>query len=100
MNLARVFEQTQCYTMYRRITPSLVEEPACSVQMIEVILVCLTSPEAQICDFEIGPEMTCRIPVCLHVMLWSSCAISQPLHRMVLVQIFWMLCHELCRLWP
>lgn len=55
--------------MHRRIAPSLIEEATSTIQMIEVILIRLTPPEAHICDLEIGPEMACRIPICFHVVL-------------------------------
>lgn len=59
MDFGLVFEQTERYAVYRCIAPALVEEAACTIQMIEEIAVFLTPPEAQIADFEIRPEMAC-----------------------------------------
>ena len=43
VNLAGVFEETQSNRVYGRVAPSLVEEAAGSVQMVEVVVVSLRS---------------------------------------------------------
>jgi len=43
--------------VHRRIAPSLVEEPAVPIQMVEVIHVGGTAQPVQIADLEIGPEV-------------------------------------------
>ncbi len=86
--------------MHRRITPSLVEEASRAVQMIEVILIRLTPPETHICDLEIGPKMAGRVSVCLLVVIGSPLAVYEPRHRVLRVDIFWMLGNKLCRFWP
>ncbi len=85
MHFTRILEQSHRNTMHRRIAPSLVEEPARSIQVVEVILVSLTAPETHIRDLEVAPEMAGRVAVRFHVMLWSPRTVAQPIHRVVLM---------------
>jgi hypothetical protein len=100
VDFARILKQTQRYAMYWCIAPSLIEESSGSVEMIEVILVSLTSPETHICDLEVGPEMACRIPISFIVVIGPSRAVRNPPLRIVLVQIFGVLSHKLDCLRP
>ena len=59
MNLARILEQTQGDGVYRRISPSLVEESSRPVQVLEVVLIDLASPKLHVRNLEITPEVTC-----------------------------------------
>lgn len=86
--------------MYRRVTPSLVEEATSTVQMVKVIFIWLAAPEVQIADLEVAPEVTGAVPVRLDVMLGPSGIVGQPPHGVVLVQIFRVLGNELHGLRP
>lgn len=88
VNLARILKQTQSNTVHRRIAPSFVEEPTGPVEVSEIVLVDLTSPEGQIGNLKIRPEVTGAVAVCLDVVVWSSLIVCQPLHSVVLVQVF------------
>lgn len=55
---ADILEQSERNTMHRGVAPSLVEEPAGTIQMIEIILIGLTAPETQIRNLKVAPEMT------------------------------------------
>lgn len=83
-----------------RITPSLIEESSSAIKMIEVILIRLAPPEAHICNLKIGPEMACRVSIRFVVMLWSSCCICHPSHRIILVEVFRVLRNEPRRFGP
>lgn len=73
-----ILKQPQSYRMHWRIPPPLVKKPARAIQMLEVILVRLTPPKLHICDFEIAPEMTGRVPVRLLVVFRSSFFVFEP----------------------
>lgn len=94
MDLTRVLEQPQRYTVDWRITPSLIEESSSSVKMVEVILVSLTPPETHICDFKVGPEVARRVTIGLVVMFWPPHAVRNPPLRIIFVEVFWVLGHE------
>lgn len=64
--------------MNRCITPSFVKKSTLSIQVIEITLVPLSSPESQISNFEIRPEMTCWIPICSAIMTWSTRRVGDP----------------------
>lgn len=100
VDLACILEEAQRNTVHRSIAPSLVEEPTSPIQMIEIILVCLAAPEAQIRNLKIAPEVTGAVPIRLYVVLWPARAVGQPIHRIILVQALRVLCHKLHRLRP
>lgn len=68
--------------------------------MIEIILVGLTPPKVQVRNFEIAPEMAGAVTIRLDVVLWSSRRICQPIHSIVLVEIFRMLSDKFGRFGP
>ena len=78
MNLTLILKQTQRNRMHRRIPPPLIKEPTRPIQMVEIILIRLTPPKLHVCDFEVAPEMTCRISVRLFIMFRSALFILQP----------------------
>lgn len=88
--------------MYGRISPSLVEESPTPVEMVKVIGIRLAAPELHVGDFEIRPEMACRIPVRNLVMLRPSFAIFQPRSRITVVvfQVLRMCVQKLERFGP
>ena len=86
--------------MYRRITPALVKEPACAIEVVEVVLVRLAAPEIQIRDLEITPEMACAVAVGFLIMVRSCFIVDQPPHRVVLVEVFGVRGEEFQRLKP
>ena len=100
MDLTRILEKSQRNTMHRRIPPPLIEKPSSPIQMIKIILIRLTPPERHIRNLKIAPEMARRVAIRLHVMFGPPRTIRQPPHRIVVVQIFWMLSNEFCRLGP
>lgn len=55
VNLVFLEEQTSGDRVYRSITPSLVEEAAILVELVEVIRVGLGSKPIEIPNFEVGP---------------------------------------------
>ena len=85
MDLARILKEPNSDAVYRCISPSLIEEPSCPIKVVEVIFVCLASPEVHICDFEVAPKMASRVPIRRLVMLWPSGAIRQPLHGVIII---------------
>lgn len=100
VHFALVLEQSERDTVDRRIAPALVEESTSAVQVVKVVLVCLASPEVQVGDLEIGPEVTRRVAVCLRVMDWPPLGISDEFHGVVLVQVLRVLSEELFCLGP
>src|SRR5690242_6683400 len=50
-----VFEKAERDAVYGCVAPALVEETTGAVEVVEVITVDLTAPEAQVADLEIGP---------------------------------------------
>lgn len=58
MDLTGVLKKPNGNTVHWSITPSLVKETTRAVQMVEVILVHLTSPKVHIGDLKIRPEVT------------------------------------------
>jgi hypothetical protein len=60
---AFIFEQPQRDTVDWRVAPSLVEETSCAIEVVEVVAVLLTPPEAKVADFEVRPEVACGVAV-------------------------------------
>lgn len=81
MNALRIGEQTKTNAVHWCVAPALVEETARSVEMLEVCLVLLRTPEVHIRDLEIAPEMTGRITVSLVIVHRPSLLVSQPVKR-------------------
>jgi hypothetical protein len=100
VDLGRILEQSQCNTVHRRIAPALVEEPSCSIEVVEVVLIRLAAPEIEICDLEIAPKMTCAVAMRLLIVARSCLVVDEPPHRVVLMQVFWMRGEEFQRLKP
>ena len=100
MDLAFVLEQPQRNTVHRRISPSLVEETTRSIQVLEVLFILLGTPKLHVRNLEIAPKMTRAIPVGFYIVFRPPLTINDPLSRIILVQIFWVCCHELSGLWP
>lgn len=100
MNLALVLKETKRDTMYRRITPSFIEETTSSVKMVEIVLICLATPEAHIRNLEVTPEVAGRITVRLVPVDGPALSLGQPRFGSVLVQVFGMLSDEFARLRP
>lgn len=86
--------------MHRGISPSLIEEPASSIQMRKVVFVRLASPEIHIGNLKITPEVTGRIAVSLDVVFWPSLAVRQPFSGIVLDLVLWMRRQEFEGFWP
>lgn len=100
MDFARILEQSQRDRMYGSVSPSLVKEPPCAIQMLEIFPVCFAPPEFHVGNLEIAPEMTRRVALGLDVMLRPPNAVLQPLARIVLALVFQVRGQELERLGP
>ena len=100
MDLARILKQAQSDGVNRCVAPPLVEETPRAIQMLEILFINFTPPEFHICNLEITPEMTCRIPIRLIIMLWPSLAIRQPLLGVVFDFILRVRGQKLLRLRP
>ena len=68
--------------------------------MLEIILICFTSPELHIRNLEIAPEMARAVSMRLLIMRRPCLAIDQPFHRVVLMQILGVCGEKLDRLGP
>ncbi|KAH3681426.1 hypothetical protein WICPIJ_007583 [Wickerhamomyces pijperi] len=60
------------------ITPSFVEEPTVAVQVVKVLGVGLASPEVQVTDLEVGPEVA--------QVVRGTAVVGDEVHQTVLVQ--------------
>jgi len=88
VDFTSVLKQAQSNGVNRCVAPSLVEEASCSVEVVEVILVRLTSPKLHIRDLEVRPEMTGRVSLRPPVDFGSPCAVLQPVHGVVGMYVF------------
>lgn len=86
--------------MDRSITPALVEEAACTVKVVKVILIRLASEEVHVCNLEITPKVTRREPLSTFVVCWSPLVICEPFDGAVLMKVVWMIGKELNSLGP
>jgi hypothetical protein len=100
VNLARILEQPQCDAVNRSVTPSLIEEPAGTVEVVEIVLVCLTPPEGHVCNFKVAPEVARRVTLRLVVVVWPPGVVRYPFHRIVVVKILGMVRKKLDGLRP
>lgn len=82
------------------VAPSLVEETACPIQVVEVLLVRPASPKLHVANLKVRPEMTRRISVGLEVVLGPSRAVCHPVHRVVRMQVLVVVGDELGGLGP
>lgn len=57
VNLILREEQSSGYRVNRCITPSLIIETPLFIKEFKVLLVCFSTPEIEVCNLEIGPEM-------------------------------------------
>ena len=69
--------------MYRGIAPSLVEESARPVQVLEVVLIRLAPPKIHITNLEIAPKMARAVPMGFNIMVRPSPTVFHPLLRTV-----------------
>ena len=100
MNPARVFKKTQCDAVYGGVTPTLVEKATGAIQVVEIVLVGLTSPKVHVSNLEVAPEVTGRVAVCLPSVIRPSDVVSQPVHGVVLMDVLGVLGYELEGLGP
>lgn len=85
MDSILVFEQPECNTVDGRISPTLIEEPASSVEMVEIVLICLTPPEVHVANFKVTPEMARGVAISLVPVVRPSRLVRQPVNGIVLV---------------
>lgn len=100
MNLASVFKQTQGNAVNGRISPSLVEEAARAVEVIEVVFVRLAAPKLHVGNLKVAPEVARRETVGGLVVGGSSGVVRHPLDCVVVVEVVWVIGEELDRLGP
>ena len=100
MYLARILEQAQGNGMHRRIAPALVEEAPRPIQVAEVILVGLRAPETHVGDLEVRPEVAGAVAVRLHIDVGASLVVDEPVHRVVLGEMFGVGCQKFDRFGP
>ena len=81
----RILEQAQCNAVDGRIAPALVEEPSRPIEVVEVVFIRLTSPEIEVRNLEITPEMTCTVAVRFLVVAGPCLVVHEPAHRVILV---------------
>ena len=86
--------------MHRRVPPSLVEEAAGAIQVVEVVLVSLAAPEVHVADLEVAPEVAGRVALRLAVVLRAALGVDEPLPRVLFVQVLRVRGHELLRFGP
>lgn len=73
--------------MHGGISPTLVKETACTVQVVEVVLIFATPPEAHVTNFKVAPEMTRRIAISLVVVIGPPGLVHQPVHGIVFMHV-------------
>lgn len=100
VNFPLVFKKPKSNTVHRRIAPALIEETTRAVEMLKVVLVRFTPPEAHVCDLEIAPEVTCTVAICLQVVLRSPLVVCNPAHCIVRMKVLVVRCQEFECLWP
>lgn len=100
MDLVLILEKSQPYRVHRRITPTLVEEPPSAVKVLEIFLVWFASPEAQVTNLEVGPEMARRVAIGLDVVVPANRVVLQPFYGTIRMNVLWMICDKLLRRWP
>ena len=83
MNLVLVFKKSQRNSVHRRVAPPLVEEPSCSVQVVEVCCVSFAAPEVEGGDLEVGPKVAGGVAVCFLLIAGPVLAIREPFHGVV-----------------
>lgn len=86
--------------MNRRIAPTLVEETAGPVQVLEVGLIFLAAEEVHVTDLKVGPEVACRVPVRTLGVLRTDLVIRDPFQHVALAQVRRVRGHELLGLRP
>jgi hypothetical protein len=58
VNFAGVLEQAECDRMDWSITPSLIKEATCAIEMVEIRFILLSAEKFHVGNFEVRPEMT------------------------------------------
>ena len=86
--------------MHRRIPPTLVEEPAGAVEVLEVSFVGGRAPKGHIGDFEVGPEVAGGVAVGFEVVVRSPISIGEPLIGIIRRQKLFISGDEFHRLGP
>jgi len=76
MNLVFVLENSSGNTMYYRVSPTLVVEPATCFEVVKELCIRFASPEVHISDFKITPEVA--------QVVRSPAIVREETHRVVL----------------
>lgn len=100
MHFARVFEETDGDGVNRSVSPALVEETSGTVEVFEVSFVDGRSPQVQVGDFEVGPEVTGTVAAGNLVMFGPVFAVCQPCLGVIFREWLLVRGEELNRLGP
>lgn len=100
MDLARVLKEAEGDAVDGRITPALVEETTCTVEVVEIVLIRLASPKLHVGDFKVAPEVARGVALSLLVVGRTPRVVCHPLHGAVVVEVLGALGEELDRLGP
>lgn len=87
MHIVRVREETDTERVYRRITPSLIEETTSIIQVLEVSLVFLTTEKIQVTNLEVRPEVTGGVSIAALSMFGPRLVIGDPIQHVVVAQV-------------
>ena len=99
MNVVSVFEQSNANTMDWCVAPSFVEETSALIQVFEIVVVNLASPEFQVSYFEVAPKMACAVAPS-HCVILRSLIGNKPRHSIVSVNLLRMSRGEVQSLFP
>lgn len=100
MDVVLVLEETDADTMHGRIAPSLVKEPSSAIEVVKVGLIGVATPQSQIRNFKVCPEMTGAETIGQQIVLWSAFLVNDPVHCIVMMQVVCMRGNEILSLGP
>lgn len=87
MHVVGIRKETNTERVNWRITPSLIEEATCTIEVLEIGLILLTTEEVQITNLKVRPEVACGVPVATLGVPRTSLAIRDPFPHVVVTQV-------------
>lgn len=100
MDFALVLKETEGDAVHWRVAPSLIEEAARTIEVLEVVLIRLRAPEVHVADLKIAPEMAGGKALSAGIVTRSPFIVLDPFLRAVVMDVLWMFGQELLRLRP
>lgn len=100
MDVIFVGEESDPKSVDGSISPSLVVESACLVEILNPLGVSFTPVEIHVCDLEIGPEMAGGVAASKLVLDWILHILHQEVDGCVFVEVILVLVEELQRFRP